>query len=79
MGHLCAKIHRNPTKEFALVWSIPQSDCLLLNVVEVGRDEKVMRMVRGGESGWDMMQPRAAWLRSPSRRDLTEAVQKFRA
>lgn len=29
-------------------------------MVEVGRDEKVMRMVRGGESGWDMMQPRAA-------------------
>lgn len=60
MGHFSAKIHRNPTKEFALIWSIPQSDCLLLNVVEVGRDEKVMKMVRGVESGWDVMQPRAA-------------------
>lgn len=47
-------------KEFALIWSIPQSDCLLLNVVVVGRDEKVMMMVRGVECGWDMMQLRAA-------------------
>lgn len=46
-----------------LIWSIPQPDCFLLSVVVVGKDEKVMKMVRGVECGWDMrLQPRTAGL-----------------
>lgn len=46
-----------------LIWSIPQPGCFLLNVVVVGRDEKVMKMVRGIECGCDMrLQPRTAEL-----------------
>lgn len=36
------------------IWSVPQPDCFLLKVVVVGKDEKVMKMVRGVECGCDM-------------------------
>lgn len=45
-----------------LIWSIPQPDGFLLNVGLVGKDEKVMKMVRGVECGCDMrLQPRTCW------------------